>query len=191
MKKRLMTFLALSVIAAAFVVVPNANAVSAKLDWHVSDAFIQAGTGVTQTGALATASNGDIARLSGTGTFNTTSSNASGGGVFVHTTSGGAVVGFGTWTATEVEDFDSFGCGSDGFPPNFCGGVLVLDVHINGVSLSAGPVEADGVLTITCLIGDNVPAGAEEGITLNIPGVIDFSTTVDSGFTLFVSRSRA
>lgn len=186
-----MALFALFLVAVATAVVPDAGAVSAKFDWHVSDAFIQAGTGVTQTGALAQASNGDVARLSGSGTFNMASDTAAGGGVFVHTTSGGAVAGFGTWTATGVEGFEFFGCGSDGLPPDFCGGQLVLDVRISGVSLSLGPVEVDGVLTITCLIGEDVPAGAEEGITLDIPGVINFSETIDSGFTLFVSRSKA
>lgn len=190
MRKRFLVLPALFLIAMATLVAPNASAVSAKFDWHISDAFIQAGTGVTQTGALAQASNGDIARLSGSGTFNTASSTASGGGVFVHTTSGGTAVGFGTWKATGVEDFTFFGCGG-GFPSNFCGGQLVLDVHISGVSLSLGPTEVDGVLTITCLIGGEVPPGAEEGITLDIPGVINFSDLIESGFTLFVSRSKA
>ena len=67
----------------------------------------------------------------------------------------------------------------------------MLDVHISGVSLSLGPTEVDGVLSITCLIGDDIPAGAEEGITLDIPGVINFSDLIESGFTLFVSRSKA
>ena len=109
MKKRFLAFLALCLLAVASAVMPNASAVSAKFDWHISDAFIQAGTGVTQTGALAQATNGDIVRISGNGTFNTAADNATGGGVFVHTASGGAVVAVGTWTATDVESFDPFG----------------------------------------------------------------------------------
>src|SRR5712691_9395753 len=78
MKKRFVAFLLLFLLAVATGFVPSASAVSAKLDWHVSDSFIQAGTGVTQTGALAQASNGDIARLSGSGTFNMASDKATG-----------------------------------------------------------------------------------------------------------------
>lgn len=40
-------------------------------------------------------------------------------------------------------------------------------------------------LIVTCLIGENVPAGADEGITADVTGVITFGESV-SGNTLFV-----
>lgn len=99
------------------------------------------------------------------------------------------LVGFGTWTATGVQDFEFFGCGGEGFPPNFCGGVLTLDVHITGINVTTGPGQFDGVLIVHCALGPDVPADAEEGVTLNITGVINFDDLVEeSGQTLFVSR---
>ena len=38
---------------------------------------------------------------------------------------------------------------------------------------------------MACVLGDSVPAGAEEGITAAIPGAISFDESV-SGNTLFV-----
>jgi hypothetical protein len=142
-------------------------------------------------GARAQADNGDYARLSDSGTFNIRSGKATGGGVFAHTNSAGVLLGFGTWEAMSVEDFDFFGCGGGGFPDNFCGGRLTLGVHLTGVSLAVGQAGFDGVLTVTCLIGPDVPAGAEEGIALDIPGVINFDDLVpeESGLTLFVAPS--
>lgn len=60
--------------------------------------------------------------------------------------------------------------------------------------VAAGGTPAfDGVLTVDCLIGPNVRAGAEEGITLDIPGLINFDDLIEegSGLTLFVSRSKS
>ena len=56
-----------------------------------------------------------------------------------------------------------------------------------------GAPEFDGVLTVSCLIGANVPAGAEEGITLDVPGLINFDQLIEeeSGLTLYLSRSKS
>src|SRR2546428_1033725 len=67
---------------------------SSKFDWHVSDAFIQAAGEPPQTGSVARASDsapftGDRVRISGTGTFNTASKKATGGGWVVHTNATG------------------------------------------------------------------------------------------------------
>lgn len=100
----------------------------------------------------------------------------------------GDLVGSGTWSASAVLGFTNWGCGGV-FPPNFCGGRLVLSVHL----VAAGGAPAfDGVLAVQCLIGANVPAGAEEGITLEIPGAINFDKLLEeaSGLTLYVSRSK-
>jgi hypothetical protein len=86
-----------------------------------------------------------------------------------------------------LTSFDPFGCGvAEGqpLPPEFCGGRVVMPVEI---APSSRGEELDGVLTITCLVGDRVPAGAEELDELNIPGVIDFNRPV-SGENLFVKK---
>ncbi|WP_175500028.1 MULTISPECIES: hypothetical protein [unclassified Streptomyces] len=41
------------------------------------------------------------------------------------------------------------------------------------------------VLTIDCLLG-SPPAGAEEGINLDVPGLIDFDTIIPGSATVFV-----
>lgn len=172
----------------------QATASVPKFDWHVSDAFIQnvADPAHKQTGAVAHASSGalagDVVRVSGTGSLNAAAMTASGGGTFVHTSSGGAVKGFGTWTATGLQSFTLSGCDSGPFPPWACGGLAVLTIHITSTSTSTsvGQVERNGTIAINCLIGGGPGA---EGITLNIPGVVNFDVTDASehGETLFVS----
>lgn len=162
---------------------------SARFAYHVSDAFIQSATGVPQTGALAATANGDQkVRVSGKGTFNTHSKKATGGGAFVFTSPAGAVLGFGTWTATGVDSATIYPCGGGGLPANFCGGVVALKVHITGTSTTFGATDADAFLSIDCEI--NRPVAGVEGIKLNIPGRRNFSSTVfgPGGQTLFVSK---
>lgn len=172
-----------------------ADNISAKLDWRVADAFIQAGTGLDQTGAVAEVSTGPFAghrvRISGSGTFNTGSMKATGGGALVHTDQNGDVQGFATWTATGVASATLYPCGEPGLPDNFCGGIVVLNVHISSTSTTLGALEADGVLTIDCEINPPAPGGVE-GITLEVPGFINFDETIFSpgGLTVFVSRSH-
>jgi hypothetical protein len=102
-------------------------------------------------------------------------------GEFVHTDSQGNVLGGGTWTATDLLSFEFYGCGVLTFtdpdttiPPNFCGGALKLRVLL---ATAAGTF--DGILTVFCIIGPQTPERTdeppEEGITLNIPGVINFN----------------
>jgi hypothetical protein len=170
-----------------------ADPVSSKLDFHVANGFIQVGTGgIPQTGAVATASeNGHQVRVSGSGTFNVKSMNATGNGTFVHTSETGVVLGFGTWTATGLESAVLYPCGIPGvLPDNFCGGVIVVNVTLTGTSTSAGVVQFGAVLTIDCEI--NPPTPGIEGIKLEIPGLVDFDTTEfsDGGLTVFVSRNR-
>jgi hypothetical protein len=158
---------------------------SSQFAYHVSDAFIQSATGVPQTGAVAAAADGAQVRVSGSGTFNTHSTKATGGGAFVATSAAGAVGAFGTWTATGVASATMYPCGGGGLPANFCGGVVVLKVHITGTS-TFGAREFDAFLLIDCEI--NPPVAGVEGIKLNTPGR-NFSSTVPSpgGLTLFVS----
>jgi len=185
MRRRIVVLLALAMLLVSALAPAAVGALSAKLDYHIADAFIGAGTGIQQAGARAEADNGDIVSVSGSGTFNLGSGKATGGGTFVHTDGDGVVQGSGAWTAVSVADFDFYGCGG-AFPPNFCGGLLTLDVHLVA---AGGATEFDGVLTIDCLIGGG---GSLEGIRLNIPDVINFDETIpeESGLTLYVSRSR-
>jgi len=141
------------------------------------------------------AANGDRVAVTGSGTFSIHPESVSAGGSFTHLDSGGAVVGGGTWTATELLAFHSYGCGVLTFtdpdtiiPSNLCGGILKLRVEL---VTPAGTV--DGILTVFCIIGEHAPASHAfpspgEGVTLNVPGVINFSHT-DGGMNVFIKTS--
>jgi hypothetical protein len=100
---------------------------------------------------------------------------ASGGGTF--STSGGSS---GTWTATAVQGFVSYGPPPPGFPvPGATGGMAKLKVSLsNGTS---------GVLTIFCVLG-SPPPSVMEGINLILgAGASAEYTEQDGGFTLFIA----
>jgi hypothetical protein len=194
--KRLTAILALVLLLLSLADVSTAQATISppKFAWHVSDAFIQnvADPANKQTGAVAHASSGalagDVIRVSGSGSLNTAAMTATGSGTFVHTSSAGQVKGFGTWSATGLQSFTLYGCDGGPFPPNFCGGLAVLRIHTTGTSTSTsiGQVEHNATISINCKIGGGPGA---EGITLNIPGLVNFDVTDASlhGETLFVS----
>jgi hypothetical protein len=176
--------------------VSAADNVSAQLDYHIADAFIQGLGFPPQTGAVAEVSSGTFdghqVRVSGSGTFNTASMKATGGGALVHTDQSGDVQGFATWTATGVDSATLYPCGGEGLPANACGGVVTLKVRINGTSTTLGALAADGLLTIDCEINPPPPGGVE-GIKLSVPAFpINFDQTNFSlgGLTVFVSRSH-
>ncbi len=153
-----------------------------KWTFHAGDAFL-ASLDPSFSPVVARAGNGDTLALAGTGTYNP-GGPVSGGGLFWHNDSGGNPVHHGTWSAVTVLSYEDFGNGIvNGFPRSFHGGVLVLAVSITPTDISG--VVLGGTLTVTCVIGDSVPAGAEEGITADVTGVITFGESV-SGNTLFV-----
>jgi hypothetical protein len=150
----------------------------------------------------AKAPNGDRVRvqctfgLGGCGTFTTKDKAVDLSGTFVHTDSGGTVIGAGTWVATELISYESYGCGVVDFdgpggsppvtiPPFICGGALKTSVL-----LTAGSQQFEGILTIFCIVGENPPNShdelSEEGVTLNIPGVINFNQVDFEGTNNFV-----
>ncbi len=135
-------------------------------------------------GNRATAENGDVVTVTvtrdGTNTFDVGAKSASGGGTFVHKTAGGTVLGSGTWVATGLLDFQSYGNGPSAF-----GGRAALTVSLTP---SANPsVHRPGILEIECLFGEP-PAGAFEGIRLNVKDVINFNKTVPGGIPPFIKQ---
>lgn len=142
------------------------------------------GTGGVEGPAVAMASNGDTITMTGSGTLSVHPKTVSGGGSFTHKNAAGTVLGSGTWTATQLLSFNSYGCGffSGGpLPPNFCGGLALIRVHLTP---SAGGPGFAAILQVDCLLG-KVPAGAKEGIRLAVGNGLNFNREVH-GETLFI-----
>src|SRR5438128_318901 len=122
---------------------------------------------------VAVAPHGDRVAVLGSGDFSVHPKSVTASGTFTHTDSAGTVRGAGTWTATDLLEFVSYGCGvlfGTPIPSNFCGGMLKLRV------LLTTPIGAfDGILTVFCVIGTNPPNAVEEGVTLDVPGLININ----------------
>src|SRR5919198_2265248 len=73
----------------------------------------------------AQAPNGDQVAITGEGVFSVHPKSVEAEGDFTHTDSEGAVRATGTWTATQLITYQSYGCGvvfGTPIPSNFCGG---------------------------------------------------------------------
>jgi hypothetical protein len=159
----------------------------AKIDFHIGDAFLAAVNPAFSGGDRAKASNGDTITIVGRGKFEVKEGAAEGSGIFVHQTPDGHLLGTGTWRAKKLLTFDDFG-GQSGFPADFRGGHAVLSVSVVGHPGGDTSVteEFDAVLTVDCKIG-RFPAGFKEGITFEIPGLVNFGQKV-FGVTLLVAK---
>lgn len=120
---------------------------------------------------FAEAGNGDIIRVTGSGTFNPWAETATGSGSFTHRTSTGALVAKGTWAATGFTSFDSYGGPSNGFQGGSV--IIVVTLFPNGGS----PVRGVS-MTVTCHVG-TIPGGAPEEGTM-----VDGFTESIGGLTL-------
>ncbi len=126
---------------------------------------------------LGVAANGDQIAITGEADFSVNPNSVEGAGAFTHTDSSGKVLASGTWEATGLLDYQSYGCGvvfGQSLPPNFCGGKVKMSVML------ATPLgELPGILTIFCVIGPNPPNSINgplgEGATLSVPGLINFN----------------
>jgi hypothetical protein len=124
---------------------------------------------------VAMAASGDRVEATGQGTFTLHSKSITGSGSFTLKAPDGTVLRSGTWTATQLLSFNSYG-GPAGLP--FEGGLALIEVR-----LSTG---LDAVLEVNCLVGSPPPA-AHEGISLAVEGGPNFNTQV-SGETLFIRQ---
>jgi len=176
--------LAVAAVASVLAVPGFASAkVGGTFDWHVGDKFL------TDLDPLfgpdnATADNGDYVILIGTGTFNAATKAADGGGTFEHHHDDGSLFATGTWTASGVISFVSYGTAAP-FPTTFFGGKLAL--RVAATPAGEGAPTLPGTLTVYCLIG-SPPSGFEEGVRLNVYDLINFNMP-SGGNTLFVSTS--
>jgi hypothetical protein len=149
---------------------------------HVAFQYFIGGSGEPDNKSAA--DNRDTIILRGQGTFNLLSKEATGGGTFVHVARGGAVVATGTWTATKVKDFKSYGVADPGLglPAGSEGGKARLDVEL----LPTGGTTNHAKLEIECLVGEP-PHHAFEGIELKVKEGPNFKKKV-VGATLFVHQ---
>ena len=154
-----------------------ASAPAAATDANGNHAAYVWVVGATTPSDTAVAPDGSTITLAGSGTLMAgPGGTATGGGTYMK--SGGET---GTWTATAVDGFVSYGSGAaQGLPPNFFGGEAKLSV-----SLSNGQT---GVLTIICVLG-SPPAGKLEGIQIVLGTGVSGEYTkqvLESGNTVFI-----
>jgi len=163
----------------------GAHTSKAAFDWHVGDALLQSfGFPV---GEQAIATTGDVVTIEGTGSFSADGKWATGGGTFAHHMVAGGATITGTFTADRVISFQFYGCGTEGLPPNFCGGLLKLG--ITATPDAAPDFHLAAALTINCEIGPDVPASVVEGIRVNVYDVINFNKPVlESGANLYIQQ---
>jgi hypothetical protein len=166
-----------------------AHTSTATYDFHVGDALI--GSIGFPTQSQATASNGDVVTVIGTGSFSADGKWATSTlGTFSHHVAATDETTTGTWQATRLISFQFYGCGElegSPVPPNFCGGVVNLAIT---ATPDANPsVHLSGALRITCIIGPDVTPSAIEGIRLNVYDVINFNKTVpESGANVYIQQ---
>lgn len=129
---------------------------------------------------------GETITLTGEGSFNTQTGEATGGGTFIHKDSDGNILGEGDWHAMQLKSFRSWGSGvPQGTPPEFEGGRAKLLIHLAPNSGGEGFL---ATLKIICALG-NFPEGAhdQEGFELSIKHGPNFKDQV-SGFTVFIRQ---
>jgi len=131
---------------------------------------------------LGVAANGDQIAITGGGQFSVNPNGVEASGQFIHTDSSGNVLAAGTWTATGLINYQSYGCGEvfgQPIPPFLCGGAVKMSVMLTPTGTS---LQVPGILTVFCVIGTHVPNSVfgplTEGVTLNVPGIQNFNHSV-------------
>ena len=167
--------------AHAPVTVTNARVQSASFSWHIGDDFLASFNASFGAPSVTMADNGDTIEVKGTGTLSIHSKSVTGNGTFVHKLASGDEFAHGTWEATALISFVSYGDASaQGLPSTLFGGMAKIRVNI----LVDGTVVHTGILTVFCELGSRIPHGAHEGIRLVVQDAINFNKQL-SGFTVF------
>jgi hypothetical protein len=190
MRRVLIGFLLPLVLLAAFlsgVTSASGAASKAAYDFHVADELLQEVAGSAEW-AIAEADNGDRILVRGAGEFDAAAKTASGAGRFEHRLPDGSLFAAGNWTADRLVSFQFYGCGGEGLPPNFCGGLAKLAVTLTP---DADPnLRFAGTLWVDCLIGD-FPPSRTEGVRLNVKDLLNFNKTIgppEGGLTVFIQH---
>lgn len=133
----------------------------------------------------AQAPNGDQVAITGEGVFSVHPKSVEAEGEFTHTDSAGNVLATGTWTATQLISYQSYGCGvvfGTPLPPNFCGGKVMMRVLFTPEGTT---LHIPGIMWVFCVIGSHRPNSAEEGVRVNVPGIINFND-VTGGMNIYI-----
>lgn len=111
-------------------------------------------------------------------------------GEFAHFLADGTLFASGTWAATALISYQSYGCGEvlgEPIPSDLCGGMLKF-----AATFSTPLGELDGIITVFCIVGPNAPASHDqpsgEGVTVVVPGIINFNHT-GGGENVYVQTS--
>jgi hypothetical protein len=141
---------------------------------------------------IGVAANGDTISITGEGEFSVHPKSVEAEGAFTHSTATGTVLADGTWEATGLLEYQSYGCGEvlgDPLPDNFCGGIVKMRVTLMPTGTS---LHLPGILTVICIIGPNPPNSINgprgEGVTLSVPGVINFNHSA-GGENIYIQTS--
>lgn len=178
--KLILATIALFVIMIAPTVLPDVSAHSTSFAFNlVAPNVSKALATITVMGV--TVEKGSTTRLTGSGTFDTSTNAVTGGGSVTGFTPSGSVDVRGTWTVTNFVSFRSYGGPSSGIQ----GGLLMvkasftLTFTFNGATMTFTGIPVQ----VSCEV--NAPLGSpHEGTT--IPGIFDQAV---SGKTLFHENS--
>jgi len=125
------------------------------------------------------AANGDQIAVTGEGEFSVNPNGVDATGDFIHADGSGNVLATGTWTATGLINYQSYGCGEVfgiTIPPDQCGGAVKMSVTLTPTGTG---LKLAGTLTVFCVIGTHAPQSVlgplTEGVTLNVPGIQNFN----------------
>lgn len=155
-----------------------------RFAFHAGDGF-----GGIESPDVTAAADGGTITISAAGEFRVGHRRAHGEGTFEHRAANGTLLGSGSFRVRRLDAFDFFGCGVAGgqiIPANLCGGRAVFEVKVVAHPAAGGTERFNATLVVTCLVGNQVPAGAEEGVTVDVPGLVSFDRPI-SGETLLVS----
>jgi hypothetical protein len=163
------------VVVGSMAIAPAARAA------HSTDKFLL----VADEENIGTAANGDSVEVTvDEGSwFDASPKAVSATGTFTHLAPDGTVRGAGTWTAQSLISYSFYGCrfipalGVDLGDDNLCGGAVKM-----AVTLDTPIGQFPAMLTVFCVVGPMAPSSHNgskggEGVTLSVPGIINFNHT--------------
>ncbi len=155
-----------------------ADSGSASFQYLVASGFL-CGLDLSACPAVAKAANGDTIEITGAGTLDIHAKSVTGGGAFTHKNSAGVTEGMGTWTATELLSFNSYGTSPGSAPAE--GGLALIRVDL----LSSTGQSFFATLEVNCSLGKAPKGHAEDFVRLAVISGPNFNSGV-SGFTVFI-----